>query len=111
MTGSVQTGLEVRLASGRAHATVGIGPGEHGKPVQRATISWAHRNPSDVLWTVGGARRAGPCRQPVAGVTMECPRFGGQLSAWSALSGWAGRMLRHAKGIELQEAVPVGVPA
>lgn len=45
------------------------------------------------------------------GVDMECPRFRGQLSAWSALSGWAGRMLRHAKGIELQEAVSAGVPA
>ena len=42
---------------------------------------------------------------------VECPRFGGHLSAWSALSGWAGRMRCYAKGIELQEAVSVGVPA
>jgi len=42
---------------------------------------------------------------------LECPRFGGQLSAWSALSGWAGRMRRHAKGIELSQAVPAGVSA
>jgi uncharacterized integral membrane protein len=39
---------------------------------------------------------------------MECPRCG-HLSASSALSGLAGRIVRHAKGIELQEAVPVGV--
>jgi hypothetical protein len=44
-------------------------------------------------------------------VDLECPRFGGHLIAWSALSGWAGRMARYAKGIELQEAVHVGVPA
>jgi hypothetical protein len=37
--------------------------------------------------------------------------LGGHLSAWSALSGWAGRMLRHAKGIELSQAVSAGVPA
>jgi hypothetical protein len=42
---------------------------------------------------------------------MECPRFGGHLSAWSALSGWAGRMRRYAKGIELSQAVLAGVPA
>jgi hypothetical protein len=39
---------------------------------------------------------------------MECPRFGGHLSAWSAVSGVAGRIVCHAKGIELQEAVPAG---
>src|SRR4051812_49197541 len=58
--------------------------------------------------------QAGKCL-PATGVQatreLECPRFGGQLSAWSALSGWAGRMLRYAKGIEFQEAVPAGVPA
>jgi hypothetical protein len=42
---------------------------------------------------------------------VECPRFGGHLSAWSALSGWAGRMRRYAKGIELSQAVLAGVPA
>jgi hypothetical protein len=44
-------------------------------------------------------------------LALECPRFGGHLSAWSALSGWAGRMRRYAKGIELSQAVPAGVPA
>ena len=43
--------------------------------------------------------------------TLECPRFGGHLSAWSAMSDRAGRIVRHAKGIELQKAVPAGVPA
>ncbi len=42
---------------------------------------------------------------------LECPRFGGHLSTWSVLSGQAGRMSGHAKGIELPEAVPAGVPA
>jgi hypothetical protein len=42
---------------------------------------------------------------------LECPRFGGHLSAWSALSGWAGRMRRYAEGIELSQAVLAGVPA
>ena len=42
---------------------------------------------------------------------MECPRFRGHLSAWSAMSGLAGRIVRHAKGIEFQEAVSAGVPA
>jgi hypothetical protein len=42
---------------------------------------------------------------------VECPRFRGHLSAWSALSGLAGRIVRHAKRIELQEAVPAGVSA
>jgi hypothetical protein len=44
-------------------------------------------------------------------VTMECPRFRGHLSAGSVLSDLAGRMRHHAKGIELQEAVPAGVSA
>lgn len=44
-------------------------------------------------------------------VEVECPRLGGHLSAWSAMSGWAGRIVRYAKGIELQEAVPAGVSA
>jgi hypothetical protein len=43
--------------------------------------------------------------------SLECPRFGGHLSAWSALSGWAGRMRRYAEGIELSQAVLAGVPA
>ena len=47
----------------------------------------------------------------VFALELECPRFRGRLSAWSALSGWAGRIVRHAKGIELQEAVRAGVPA
>jgi hypothetical protein len=42
---------------------------------------------------------------------VECPRFRGHLSAGSALSDLAGRMRHHAKGIELQEAVPAGVSA
>src|SRR5262249_55622843 len=42
---------------------------------------------------------------------VECPRFGGHLSAWSALSGRAGRMACHAKGIEFSEAVSAGVSA
>ena len=50
-------------------------------------------------------------RNHMVPLRLECPRFGGHLSAWSALSGWAGRIVRHAKGIELQEAVPVGVSA
>jgi hypothetical protein len=33
------------------------------------------------------------------------------VSAWSAMSGRAGRIVRHAKGIELSEAVPAGVSA
>src|SRR5438034_10765861 len=44
-------------------------------------------------------------------VVVECPRLHGHLSAGSAVSGLAGRMRHHAKGIELQEAVPAGVPA
>jgi len=43
--------------------------------------------------------------------TLECPRFRGHLSAWSALSDLAGRMRHHAKRIELPEAVPAGVSA
>ncbi len=50
-------------------------------------------------------------RPAYGSLLMECPRFGGHLSAWSALSGWAGRMRHHAKGIELSQAVPAGVPA
>ena len=46
-----------------------------------------------------------------AGVDVEFPRFRGHLSAWSPVSGQAGRMRHHATGIELQEAVPAGVPA
>lgn len=42
---------------------------------------------------------------------VECPRFGGHLSAWSAVSGWAGRMGRSAKGLEPSEAVSAGVSA
>lgn len=42
---------------------------------------------------------------------MECPRFGGHLSAGSVASGPVGRMGHHAKGIELQEAVSAGVSA
>jgi hypothetical protein len=42
---------------------------------------------------------------------VEFPRFRGHLSAWSALSGWAGRMRRYAEGIEFSEAVLAGVPA
>jgi hypothetical protein len=42
---------------------------------------------------------------------LEFPRFRGHLSAWSALSDWAGRMRHHAEGIELSEAVLAGVPA
>jgi hypothetical protein len=49
--------------------------------------------------------------QEIRHAMVECPRFGGHLSAWSAVSGWAGRIVRHAKGIELQEAVRAGVPA
>jgi hypothetical protein len=48
---------------------------------------------------------------PLTLSVMEFPRFRGHLSAWSALSGWAGRMRRYAEGIELSEAVYVGVPA
>jgi transposase len=36
---------------------------------------------------------------------VECPRFRGHLSAWSALSDRAGGMRHHAKGIEPSEAV------
>ena len=50
-------------------------------------------------------------RWAAIGRAVECPRFGGHLIAWSALSGWAGRMVRYAKGIELSEAVSAGVPA
>ncbi len=42
---------------------------------------------------------------------LEFPRFRGHLRAWSAVSGLAGRIVRHAKGIEFQEAVSAGVPA
>ncbi len=42
---------------------------------------------------------------------VECPRFRGHPSAWSAQSDQAGRMSAHAKGIELPQAVPAGVPA
>jgi hypothetical protein len=38
---------------------------------------------------------------------MECPRFGGQLSA--GLSGLAERLSGHAKEAEVPEAVPAGV--
>jgi hypothetical protein len=37
---------------------------------------------------------------------LEFPCFRGHLSAGSAVSDLAGRMRHHAKGIELQEAVP-----
>ena len=43
--------------------------------------------------------------------SLEFPRFGGHLSAGSAVSDLAGRMRHHAKGIELQEAVSAGVSA
>jgi hypothetical protein len=36
--------------------------------------------------------------------TLECPRFGGQLSA--GLSGLAERLFGHAKEAEVPEAVP-----
>ena len=42
---------------------------------------------------------------------VKRPRFRGHLSAWSAVSGRAGRIVRHATGIELPEAVSVGVQA
>jgi hypothetical protein len=42
---------------------------------------------------------------------MECPRFRGHLSAWSAQSDLAERIVHHATGIELPEAVHVGVSA
>ena len=42
---------------------------------------------------------------------LEFPRFCGHLSAWSVLSGQAGRMARYAEGIESSEAVSGGVPA
>jgi hypothetical protein len=48
---------------------------------------------------------------PAARADLECPRFRGHLSAWSALSDRAGRMRHHAKGIELPEAVSAGVSA
>src|SRR6184192_2523874 len=44
-------------------------------------------------------------------VDLECPRFRGHLSAWSAQSDQARRMSAHAKGIELPEAVPARVSA
>ena len=37
---------------------------------------------------------------------LECPRFGGQLSAWSALSGWAGRMRAMPRGSNFQKPYP-----
>jgi hypothetical protein len=40
-------------------------------------------------------------------VDVECPRFGGQLSA--GLSGPAERLSGHAKEAEVPEAVPAGV--
>jgi hypothetical protein len=60
---------------------------------------------------VGWVCRRSGAPSPFRDLDLECPRFCGRLSAWSALSGWAGRIVRHAKGIELQEAVPAGVPA
>ena len=42
---------------------------------------------------------------------VECPRFRGRVSAWSARSDRAGRIVHHAKGIELPEAVSAGVSA
>jgi hypothetical protein len=62
--------------------------------------------PGKLATAPGRAEAFGQCRH-----YMECPRFCGHLSAWSAVSGWAGRIVRHAEGIELQEAVPAGVPA
>ena len=50
-------------------------------------------------------RRTSRCRR------LECPRFGGHLRAWSAVSGRAGRIVRYATGIESSEAVSVGVSA
>jgi hypothetical protein len=44
-------------------------------------------------------------------IEMECPRFRGHLSACSAQSDLAERIVHHATGIELPEAVHVGVSA
>ena len=39
----------------------------------------------------------------------SAPVWWTRLSAWSAVSGLAGRMCRYAKGIELQEAVSAAI--
>jgi hypothetical protein len=46
---------------------------------------------------------------PIDTIDVECPRFGGQLSA--GLSGPAERLSGHAKEAEVSEAVSAGVSA
>ena len=61
---------------------------------------------ADALLTIQARRQLVATRRNGFGLFepflgLECPRLGGHLSAWSAQSDRAGRMRRHAKGIEL----------
>jgi len=58
-----------------------------------------------ILWWL--FRRLRAYWQRRNGEQVECPRFGGQLSA--GLSGPSERLSGHAKEAEIQEAVSAGV--
>jgi hypothetical protein len=93
--------VEPAIFAATAGWSTGTSGSEEVEPGGEQTSSWASTIPY----------RDSPEQFPPHETVVECPRFGGHLRAWSAVSGQAGRMRHHATGIELSEAVPAGVSA